>query len=103
MARIAYLCSDLLFVSKIRETARLLGHEAAGARDLAGLPGAARGAERVIVDLRLPFALEAVRALRADPAAAAVPVIGFCEHERTELMDQARAAGCTHALAKGRF
>ncbi len=103
MARIAYLCSDLLFTSKIRETARTLGHEAQVARDPAALVDGARGAAAVILDLRLPVALDALRQLRADPATEKIPAIGFCDHERVELMEQARAAGCTHVLAKGKF
>jgi len=107
MSKIAYLCTDLLFTSKIRETAQALGHTPAMARDPAALAEAAREAAVVIVDLRLPAALPALERLRADEAsragAAPVPVIGFCDHERTDLMDEARRAGCTQVLAKGKF
>ena len=103
MGRIAYLCTDLLFTSKIRETARSLGLEAVAARDPGALVDAAATADAVIVDLRLPSAIDALRRLRANPAGAALPAIGFCDHERTDRMAEARAAGCTHVLAKGKF
>jgi CheY-like chemotaxis protein len=103
MAKIAYLCTDLLFTSKIRETAQGLGHTVAASRDAAALTEAARGAAMVIVDLRLPSALDAIARLRADELTRTVPAVGFCDHERTELMEQARRAGCEQVLAKGRF
>jgi hypothetical protein len=51
----------------------------------------------LIGDLRRPDALAALEA--ADPGARRV---GFIDHERTDVMEQARARGCT-ALAKGKF
>src|SRR5438552_15692713 len=60
VSTIAYLCTDLLFTSKIRETAHALGHKALVSRDPAGLLDAARGADLVIVDLRRPDARDAL-------------------------------------------
>jgi CheY-like chemotaxis protein len=102
-ARIAYLCTDLLFTSKIRETARALGQDAAGARDPAGLAEAARGAALVVIDLRRPDALDALARLRADEATRAVPAYCFIDHELVDRMEEARRAGATEVLAKGRF
>jgi hypothetical protein len=96
--KIAYLVSDLLFVSKIRETATQLGFELVSARDPAGLAAAAAGAALAIVDLRRPDALPALDALAGLP----LTKVGFIDHERTETMDAARERGC-QALAKGRF
>ncbi|MSP62456.1 MAG: hypothetical protein EXR72_19410 [Myxococcales bacterium] len=103
MGRVAYLCTDLLFTSKIRETAQSLGVDVSGARDVAALCLCAVGADLVIIDLRLPAAMEALGRLRGDAATSEVPTVGFCEHERLDRMAEARAAGCTHVLAKGRF
>ena len=103
MLRVAYLCTDLLFTSKIRETALGLGMEVGAARDAGALVEAARGAAVIILDLRPPTALDSLGRLRADPATATIPIIGFCDHEKVDLMADARAAGCTHVLAKGRF
>jgi len=100
MAPVVYLVRDLLFVSKIRETAAQLGLEAERARDAAGHSAAARGAKLVLVDLRLPEALEALERLAADPVTARVRSVGFIDHERVEAM---QAHGCGTVLAKGQF
>jgi hypothetical protein len=103
MADVVYLVRDMLFSSKIREAARQLGLAAQGAPDPAGLARAAAGAKVVIVDLRLDRALEALDVLAADPALAAIPSVGFIDHEQVEIMDAARAKGCTKVMAKGQF
>jgi CheY-like chemotaxis protein len=101
--RVAYLVQDLLFASKIEETASRLGADVQPARSPEGLHAAAAAADLVIVDLRLPDALRALELLAADPATAAVPSVGFVEHERLELMEAARARGCGTVFAKGVF
>jgi hypothetical protein len=103
MADVVYLVRDMMFTSKIREVARQLGLEVQGAPDPAALARAAPGARLAIVDLRLPQALEALDALAADPASAAVPRVGFVDHEKVEVMDAARAHGCSRVLTKGQF
>jgi hypothetical protein len=104
MADVAYLIQDMLFSSKVRETAKPLGLTLQGARDVAGLVAAARGGARlVIVDLRLPTALDALAALAEDPALAALTKVGFIDHERVDVMDEARARGCSEVMAKGGF
>lgn len=95
-AVVVYLVRDLLFTSKIRETARQLGAEVESARDLDALATAARSARLVIIDLRLPEAMEALDRIGKTTA------VGFIDHERTDVMEQAREKGCT-ALAKGKF
>ena len=97
MARVVYLVSDLLFVSKIRETAQTLGIELESCRTPDKLAAAAASAKLVIVDLRRPDALQVLSALPAG-----VPSVGFIDHERVEVMEEARARGC-RAYAKGKF
>lgn len=103
MADIAYLVRDMLFTSKIREVASRLGMKAQGAPDPTALAMAATGAKLVIIDLRLERALEALEALAADPALAAIPSVGFVDHEKVAVMDAARAKGCHRVLTKGQF
>jgi hypothetical protein len=104
MADVACLIQDMLFSSKVRETAKPMGLTLQGSRDVAGLVTAARGGARlVIVDLRLPVALEALGALAADPALAGIATVGFIDHELGEVMDQARALGCGQVMTKGQF
>lgn len=104
MADVVYLVTDMLFSSKIRETAKPLGLSLQSVRDPSALAtAAAAGAKLVIVDLRLPSALDALQALGANPGAAQVPSVGFIDHERTDVMDEARARGCGQVMAKGQF
>jgi CheY-like chemotaxis protein len=105
MAHVLTFARDMVFTSKIREVARQLGVNVAAARDAARLPAevAAAGARLVILDLRLPGALEALAALKADPGCAHVATVGFVDHEKTDVMDAARAAGCGEVLTKGQF
>ena len=103
MADVVYLVRDMLFSSKIRESAKQVGLQVQGVPDPAALAKAAVGAKLVILDLRLDRALEALDALAADPALAAIPSVGFVDHEKVEVMDAAKAHGCTQVMAKGQF
>jgi CheY-like chemotaxis protein len=103
MAAVVYLVQDLVFTSKIREAAHHLSVEVTSARSAEALVLAARQARLVLIDLRLPEALEALDRLRADPEAARVESVGFVDHERTDVMAEARARGCRQVLAKGQF
>jgi hypothetical protein len=103
MADVIYFIQDMLFTSKIREVAKQVGVSSQGVRDPKALAAAAAAARLVIVDLRLPAAGDALAALAADPAARAVPSVGFIDHEKTDVMDAARAQGCGQVMAKGQF
>ena len=100
---VVYLVRDLLFVSKIREAAEPLGVVLQGVRDVDTLPGAARGAALVVLDLGWPPALRALELLAADPETAAIPTVGFVGHERTDVIETAKALGCGLVMAKGEF
>jgi hypothetical protein len=99
MADVVYLIQDMLFSSKLRETAKQTGVTVQAVRDPAAWAAAAREAKLAIVDLRLPAALEALDAL----AGAGVRTVGFIDHEKIEVMDAARAKGCADVMAKGQF
>jgi hypothetical protein len=103
MADVVYLVQDMMFTSKIREVAKQTGVSVQGVRDPAALAGAAPGAKLVILDLRLPTAGDALARLASDPATSAIPSVGFIDHEKTDVMDAARAQGCGQVMAKGQF
>lgn len=103
MADVVYLIRDLLFVSKVREAAERLGVAVQGTRDADACAAAARDARLVVVDLRLPDALRALELLAAAPETAGVRAVGFVDHERTDVMETARALGCARVLAKGQL
>src|SRR5437773_12348569 len=87
MAPVVYVVRDLVFVSKIREAAARLGLEVERAADAAALQAAAREAKLVIVDLRLPEALDALAHLAAAPLTARVRAVGFVDHQQLEAMN----------------
>lgn len=101
MADIVTLIQDMLFSSKVREAAKATGASVQSTRDVPALVAAARDAKLVLIDLRLPHALDALDALTA--AGCAAPTVGFIDHEKTDVMDQARAKGCAQVMAKGQF
>jgi hypothetical protein len=104
MADVVYLIQDMLFTSKVREVAKQVGVTVQGTRDVAALAAAAgAGAKLVLVDLRLPIAVEALTRLGSDPLTSTIPKVGFIDHEKTDVMDQARASGCGQVMAKGQF
>lgn len=106
MPTLAALMDDLLFLSRIREAARATGVEVVAVRAAGPLLAAARaGAALVLVDVdsaRVPWS-EALAGLRADPAAADLPVVAFVSHVNAELAAAARAAGATRVVARGAF
>lgn len=101
MADVVYMISDMLFSSKLREAAKATGVTVQAAREPAAWAAAATEAKLAIVDLRMPAALAALDALAAAPGNART--VGFIDHERTDVMDEARAKGCTDVMAKGQF
>jgi hypothetical protein len=98
MADVVYFINDMLFSSKLREAAKATGLTIQPAREPAAFAAAAREAKLAIVDLRLPTALAALEALGG-----AVRTVGFIDHEKTDVMDAARAKGCSDVMAKGQF
>jgi CheY-like chemotaxis protein len=98
--------SDLMFTSKIAQTAKHVGATvefASSAEKL--LAKVSPATALVIVDLNLkaldPVAL--IRALKNDPDRAAVPLAAYVNHECTDLIKGAREAGCDEVLTRGAF
>ncbi len=105
MANVVALVADLMFGSRIREAAA--GAPVRTARKPEAFLEACRTEPPTIVfvdldDDRLQ-PLDAVRALRAEPGMAALPVIGFVSHVNGDRAQQGQAAGCTRVLARSAF
>ena len=103
MADVLTFVRDMMFTSKIREVARQLGVTVASIKDPAALPAAGPETRLVILDLRLPEALPLLALLASSASHQGLKTIGFIDHERTDVMDAARAAGCSDVMAKGQF
>jgi len=98
---------DLMFASRISSAAKALGVDIAFARSPEAIVEAVRttAARLVILDLNSVKVrpLEAVTALKSDPALAAVPTVGFVSHVQTELIAEARQAGVDQVMARSAF
>lgn len=102
---IVALVSDLMFLSRIREAARVAAVEVKAARtpeDVAAAAGTARLVVLDLDDVRLR-PLEAVAALRASEGGGALPVVGFFSHVDEAKAQAALAAGVTRAVPRSAF
>ena len=98
---------DLMFTSKIKIAASQLGVPVAFARIRRGALAEMRKSapSLVILDLNNPRTdpLGTVAAMKADPALAAIPTVGFVSHVDTVTIDAARQAGVGEVLARSAF
>jgi PleD family two-component response regulator len=98
---------DLMFSSKIKTAANHLGVDLRFSRSLDGALDTMRKnpTSLVIFDLnneRLnPLGI--VAAMRADPALASVPTLGYASHVQTDVINAARQAGVGEVLARSAF
>jgi PleD family two-component response regulator len=101
------ILDDLLFTSKIRSTA---GHQGVTV-NFARSPEAALAQMRlqapalVILDLNNPRIepLGTIAAMRADPALASIPTIGYVSHVDSQTIHAAREAGVHEVMARSAF
>ena len=98
---------DFLFRSKIRATAKHVNAEITFAQTPDEILARARELtpSLIIVDLNSPKAdpIATIAALKADPALASIPMLGFASHVHAELIAAARAAGADQVLARSAF
>lgn len=105
--KIIVVVEDLIFLSKIQQTAKLTEVETETVQmqklieRLAG-PGSVSA---VVFDLnhRSGRAVEVLRAMKADPRTQQIPAIAFLSHVQTDLAKAARDAGCDLLLARSAF
>jgi CheY-like chemotaxis protein len=98
---------DLLFRSKISETASTLGIEAAFPRNPRRLLEAIRESPPELLVLDLNSArfepLTLLRHVRSDEATRDVPSVGFLSHVQKDLAIAAREAGCDRVVSRSAF
>jgi CheY-like chemotaxis protein len=98
---------DLLFSSKIRTVAKQAGVDISFARTPTEILERAK-ADRpslIIFDLNSGKSdpVATIAALKADPALANIPTLGFASHVHTDLINAARNAGAEQVLARSAF
>ena len=105
--RVLAAVEDLLFRSKISETASSLGIEAAFPRNPRRLLEALHESppDLLVVDLNSarfePLTL--LRSVKSDEATVNVPTVGFLSHVQKDLAVAAREAGCDRVVARSAF
>ena len=98
---------DLLFKSKISETASSFGIEAGFPRNPRRLLEAIHESPPDLLILDLNSArfepLTLLRSVRSDEATRDVPTVGFLSHVQKDLAIAAREAGCDRVVARSAF
>ena len=105
--RVLAAVEDLLFKSKISETASTLGIEAAFPRNPRKLLEALRESPPDLLILDLNSArfepLMLLKNVRSDDATRDVSTVGFLSHVQKDLAIAAREAGCDRVVARSAF
>ena len=105
--RVLAAVEDLLFKSKVSETASTLGIEASFPRNPKRLLEALRESppDLLVLDLNSarfePLAL--LKSVKSDEATRDVPTVGFLSHVQKDLAVAAREAGCDRIVARSAF
>ena len=94
MARVALLCRDLLFGSKVQGSLVAAGHEVVAVDQ----PTEASGADALVVDLT-----EEVEARTTLAGLAGVPTLGFYSHVDQDTRRRAEAAGFDRVVPRSRM
>ena len=105
--RVVAAVEDLLFRSKISETANTLGVEALFPRSPRKLIEQASSSPPDLLVLDLNSAryepLNLLREIKSDEALKDVPVVGFLSHVQKDLAVAARELGCDRVMARSAF
>ncbi len=105
--RVIAAVEDLLFKSKISETASTLGVEALFPRSPKKLIEQASSSPPDLLVLDLNSAryepLSLLREIKSDQALRDVPVVGFLSHVQKDLAVAARESGCDRVMARSAF
>lgn len=97
---------DLMFTSKIRATAGGLGVQVTFARSKEAALAEMRATRPALVVFDLNSRADpagTIAAMRADPALASIPTVGFVSHVDLATIEAARSAGIGEVLARSAF
>ncbi len=101
------LVADLLFASRIRGVAALVGVPVATVGTATALLRVAREQQPQLIlidlDARVGDAVALIAELKADPVLGAVRVVAFGSHLEREVLQAARSAGADRVMARSAF
>jgi CheY-like chemotaxis protein len=104
--KILGVMSDLFFTVKILDAAKKLGLTAEFVKEKSrAMEKAKDRPAMIILDLNCDAAdpLGLIAALKADPATASIPMLGFISHVQVQTKQKAEAAGCDNVVARSVF
>ena len=105
--RVLAAVEDLLFRSKISETAETLGIEARFPRNRRKVVEAIRESPPDLLVLDLNSArfepLDLLRTIKSDEVGLQTPTVGFLSHVQRDLAIAAKEAGCDRVMARSAF
>jgi CheY-like chemotaxis protein len=104
MARILFVDDDPMTLETLKRSVEIFGHQAiqANSGEQAMKVAADEGPDLIMTDLRLPDmnGLKLVKALKNDPATAAIPVVMLSASVEVDIADICRAAGAEEFVQK---
>jgi CheY-like chemotaxis protein len=105
MAKITAIVNDLIFMTKIRNTAEYFGLSVAFVGSESQVDHYLKDCELILIDLENDFldSLALIERIKADPETSAVKLIGYLSHVNTPLRARALAAGCDDVLSRFEF
>jgi DNA-binding response OmpR family regulator len=105
MARIALLCPDLMFGSRVEESLRAAGHDVTRYDDGDAARAALPEADALVIDLTAGEfdAPGVVESLRAAGALDGVTTVGFYPHVQQDVRRRAEAAGVDVVVPRSRM
>lgn len=105
MARVALLCADLLFGSKVEGGLGAAGHEVRRFASSDEAAAALSDAEVLVCDLTVPEpdGIALVRSLRTEGGLSKIATLGFYSHVDTQTRRQAEQAGFDRIVPRSRM
>ena len=105
MARVALLCADLMFGSRVEEALRAAGHDVTRFDDEAMARAAAAGSDALVADLAADEfdAATLVESMRMGRELAGVATVGFYPHVEQDVRRRADEAGFDLVVPRSRM
>ncbi len=105
MAKITAIVNDLIFMTKIRNTAEYFGLSVAFVGNEGQVDHYLKDCELIVIDLENDFvdSLGLIERLKKDPGTSSIKLIGYMSHVNTPLRAQALVSGCDGVLSRFEF
>ncbi len=105
MAKIVAIVNDLIFMTKIRNTAEHFGLTVGFVGNKDQIEHLLKDCKLVIIDLENDFldSMDLIEYLKKNPISASIKTIGYLSHLNTPLKSNAFLAGCNEVISRFEF